>query len=108
MCTVSNPYRKNVLQQTLGPTMSCWTPHHLVSYVTFLFHCSGTTTTLYVCIIYYSSFLPSEVLTTDYLLRPGKLIKTKGAIATSFSLFGSSFLFITSHLSGILLICNYN
>ena len=40
------------------------------------------------------------VLSSSVATRPVTAIKTKGAVAVRLSLFGSSFLFITSHFSG--------
>lgn len=45
-------------------------------------------------------FVFTAVSTASFATRPGTLIKTKGAVGLSFSLFGSSFLFITSHFTG--------
>ncbi len=38
---------------------------------------------------------------SSYATRPLAAIKTKGAVAISFTLFGSTFLFIVSHFEGI-------
>ena len=46
----------------------------------------------------------TAVCTASFATRPGTLIKTKGAVGLSFTLFGSSFLFITSHFTGEVLI----
>ena len=43
---------------------------------------------------------PSAVHSAGYATRPGTLIKTKGGVGLCFTLFGSSFLFITSHFTG--------
>ena len=37
---------------------------------------------------------------STFATRLGSLIKTKGGVGVSFTLFGTSFLFITSHLTG--------
>lgn len=75
------------LQDTLGPT-------HV------LFH-SYSLGTLHQAIflrrdlIWYCSVPETESINT----RPGSQFKTKGAIATGFLLFGTSFLFVNSHLT---------
>ena len=47
--------------------------------------------------------LPSHAATStaSFATRPVTIIKTKGAVGLSFTLFGSSFLFITSHFTGV-------
>lgn len=42
------------------------------------------------------NLVPEE---SSFSTRPGTAFRTKGAVAISFSLFGSSILFITSHLT---------
>ena len=44
--------------------------------------------------------LSVAVSASSFATRPGTLIKTKGAVGISFTVFGSSFLFITSHFTG--------
>jgi len=44
----------------------------------------------------YLFLVPEE---SSFSTRPGTAFRTKGAVAISFSLFGSSILFITSHLT---------
>lgn len=36
---------------------------------------------------------------SSYSVRPGTAFRTKGAVAIGFSLFGTTFLFITAHLT---------
>ena len=48
---------------------------------------------------FYRSF-PAAVESSSHATRPGSMIKTKGGVAVSFTLFGSSFLFLTSHFTG--------
>ena len=43
---------------------------------------------------------PSAVRSAGYATRPGTMIRTKGGVGLCFTLFGSSFLFITSHFTG--------
>ena len=47
---------------------------------------------------------PTAVRSAGYATRPGTMIKTKGGVGLCFTLFGSSFLFITSHFTGECLI----
>ena len=49
---------------------------------------------------YSSSYYNIEIRTDTHATRPVTIIKTKGAVSISFTLFGSSFLFITSHFTG--------
>ena len=44
---------------------------------------------------------PVAVQSMDYATRPGAMIKTKGGVGITFSLFGTSFLFICSHFTGM-------
>ncbi|KAK9885426.1 hypothetical protein WA026_010922 [Henosepilachna vigintioctopunctata] len=75
------------LQETLGPT-------HI------LYH-SNSLGTLHVCVflrrdlIWYIS-MPEDA---SLSVRPGTAFRTKGAIATGFMLFGTSFLFVIAHLT---------
>lgn len=46
-------------------------------------------------LIWYVS-LPEE---SSLSVRPGVAFKTKGAVATAFMIFGTSFLFVTAHLT---------
>lgn len=75
------------IQETIGPS-------HI------LFH-SASLGTLHLAIyirrdlIWFCS-VPEE---SSFSTRPGTAFRTKGAVAISFSLFGSSILFITSHLT---------
>ncbi|KAJ9600816.1 hypothetical protein L9F63_001028 [Diploptera punctata] len=75
------------IQETVGPS-------HL------LFH-SATLGTLHLAIfmrrdlLWYCS-VPEEA---SFSVRPGTAFKTKGAVAIAFMLFGTSYLFITSHLT---------
>lgn len=75
------------LQQTLGPS-------HI------LFH-SAALGTLHLVVfirrdlIWFCS-LPED---DSFSVRPGTAFRTKGAVAISFYLFGTSFLFVTSHLT---------
>ncbi|GLV34574.1 Inositol polyphosphate 5-phosphatase E [Carabus blaptoides fortunei] len=75
------------LQETLGPT-------HI------LFH-SATLGTLHLAVflrrdlIWYCS-LPEDA---SFSVRPGTAFRTKGAVAIAFVLFGTSFLFVTAHLT---------
>lgn len=46
-------------------------------------------------LIWYVS-LPEE---SSLSVRPGAAFKTKGAVATAFMIFGTSFLFVTAHLT---------
>ena len=77
-----------LLQQTLGPS------HVLVH--------SASLGVLYLLIFLRRDLLwfCSEVQSAGHATRPGKMIRTKGGVGISFSLFGTSFLFITSHLTG--------
>ena len=47
-----------------------------------------------------------EVQSMGYATRPGTMIKTKGGLGLNFSLFGTSFLFVTSHFTGELMGAN--
>ncbi len=75
------------LQDTLGPS-------HV------LFH-STAMGTLHLAIflrrdlVWYCSLPESDAIN----VRPGAQFKTKGAVATAFQLFGTSFLFVNSHLT---------
>ncbi|ERL95124.1 hypothetical protein D910_12394, partial [Dendroctonus ponderosae] len=75
------------LQETIGPS-------HI------LFH-STSLGTLHLCIfirrdlIWYVS-IPEDA---SLSVRPGSAFRTKGAVATSFMVFGTSFLFVTAHLT---------
>lgn len=76
-----------LLQKTLGPS-------HI------LFH-SAALGTLHLVVfmrrdlVWFAS-LPEE---DSFSVRPGTAFRTKGAVAISFCLFGTSFLFVTSHLT---------
>lgn len=78
-----------LLQETIGPS-------HI------LFH-SASLGTLHLAIflrrdlIWYCS-VPED---DSYSVRPGSHFRTKGAVAISFMLFGTSLLFITNHLTGM-------
>lgn len=75
------------LQETIGPS-------HI------LYH-SNSLGTLHLCIfirrdlIWYIS-VPEDA---SLSVRPGSAFRTKGAVASSFTLFGTSFLFVTAHLT---------
>lgn len=75
------------MQETIGPS-------HV------LFH-SETLGTLYMGVFIRRELIwfCSEPEDTSFSTRPGSAFKTKGAVAICFYLFGSSFLFITSHLT---------
>ncbi|XP_076339818.1 uncharacterized protein LOC143240743 isoform X2 [Tachypleus tridentatus] len=75
------------LQTTLGPS-------HV------LFHSVG------LGVLYLSIFLRRDLIwfcsdpeDATYSIRPGSVVKTKGAVAISFIFFGTSLLFINSHLT---------
>lgn len=76
-----------ILQETLGPT-------HILLHSTSL----GT---LHLAVfirrdlIWYCSVPEDDCLS----VRPGSAFRTKGAVAISFSLFGTTMLFVTSHLT---------
>lgn len=75
------------LQETLGPT-------HI------LFHSTGLGTLhLAVFIRRDLVWFCSEPEDAYMSVRPGTAFRTKGAVAISFCLFGTSFLFVTSHLT---------
>lgn len=75
------------LQETLGPT-------HILLHSTSL----GT---LHLAVFIRRDLIwfCSEPEDANLSVRPGTAFRTKGAIAISFCLFGSSFLFVTSHLT---------
>ncbi|KAL1402580.1 hypothetical protein pipiens_006028 [Culex pipiens pipiens] len=75
------------LQETLGPT-------HILLHSTSL----GT---LHLAVFIRRDLIwfCSEPEDANMSVRPGTAFRTKGAIAISFCLFGSSFLFVTSHLT---------
>lgn len=76
-----------LLQETLGPS-------HV------LFH-SAYLGTLHLAIFLRRDLIwfCSEPEDDSFSVRPGTAFRTKGAVAISFCLFGTSFLFITSHLT---------
>ncbi|XP_019849786.1 PREDICTED: 72 kDa inositol polyphosphate 5-phosphatase-like [Amphimedon queenslandica] len=76
-----------LLQQTLGPS------HVLIH--------SSSLGCIYLCLFLRRDLIwfCSSVLSSSVATRPVTAIKTKGAVAVRLSLFGSSFLFITSHFS---------
>jgi len=77
-----------LLQQTLGPAFVLVHSASLGMIYLVLF--------LRRDLIWYCS----AVRSAGYATRPGTMIKTKGGVGLCFTLFGSSFLFITSHFTG--------
>ncbi|KAK3746519.1 hypothetical protein QZH41_016740 [Actinostola sp. cb2023] len=75
------------LQETLGPS-------HVLMY-----SCSFGVLHMAVFIRRELVWFISAVHQNSVGTRPGHMIKTKGGLAVSFSLFGTSFLFINSHLT---------
>lgn len=75
------------LQETLGPS-------HI------LLH-SATLGTLHLCVFIRRDLIwfCSEPEDASLSVRPGTAFRTKGAVAISFCLFGTSMLFVTSHLT---------
>lgn len=51
---------------------------------------------LFLCYIFILNIVPEEA---SISVRPGTAFKTKGAVAIGMMIFGTSFLFITSHLT---------
>ncbi|XP_059089332.1 inositol polyphosphate 5-phosphatase E-like [Tigriopus californicus] len=75
------------LQDTLGPTHVLYHSYSLGTLHQAIF--------LRRDLIWYCSVPETESINT----RPGSQFKTKGAVATGFLLFGTSFLFVNSHLT---------
>jgi hypothetical protein len=76
-----------LVQQTLGPSHLLLSSSSLGELTVLLFLRRDL---LWFC---------SEVQSAGYSTRPGSAVKTKGGVGLSFSLFGSTFLFVSSHLT---------
>ena len=76
---------------------TCMCTHSLICSLLDALICTYDT----VCLI----FLFAAVKIATFSTKPGSIARTKGGIGICLTLFGSSFLFINSHLTGVL--CTY-